>query len=75
MNEWSDLPGAGSDADIAALAEIVAGVERVETQLTAAQVAQVRLLARAGQLAASQAADSSARVRAHEMALRSIAAE
>ena len=75
MNEWSDLPGAGSDADIAVLAEIVAGVERVETQLTAAQVAQVRLLARAGQLAASQAADSSARVRAHEMALRSIAAE
>ncbi|PZU44375.1 MAG: hypothetical protein DI566_12485, partial [Microbacterium sp.] len=40
MNEWSDLPGAGSDADIAVLAEIV-----------------------------------SARVRVHEMALRSIAAE
>lgn len=65
----------GSDADIAALAEIVAGVESSAAQLTAAQVAEVRLLARAGQLAEKQAAGSRANVRAHDMALRAIAAE
>lgn len=65
----------GSDGDIAALAEIVAAVESVEVQLTAAQVAQVRVLARAGQLAEKQAVGARANVRAHDMALRSIAAE
>ncbi len=65
----------GSDADIAALAEIVAGVESTAAQLTAAQVAEVRLLARAGQLAEKQAAGSRANVRVHDMALRAIAAE
>lgn len=65
----------GSDGDIAALAEIIAGVESVERQLTSAQVAQMRLLARAGRLAEKQAEGSTANVRIHDMALRSIAAE
>ncbi len=76
MKDFSEPGGGmGSDADVAALAEIIAGVETVEGQLTAAQVAQVRLLARAGRLAESQAAGTSANVRVHDMALRSIAAE
>ncbi|WP_336632551.1 MULTISPECIES: HNH endonuclease signature motif containing protein [unclassified Microbacterium] len=71
-----DLAGAfGSDTDVAALAEIVAGVASVDAQLTAAQVAQVRLLACAGRLAAQQAAGSPESVRVHDMALRSVAAE
>lgn len=65
----------GSDGDVAALAEIAAGIESVSTDLTAAQVAEVRLLARAGQLAEKQAAGARESVRAHDMALRSIAAE
>lgn len=73
MTKFESVPS--SDDDVAVLAEIVAGVESVEAQLTAVQVAQVRLLARAGQLAERQAAGSAARVRAHDMALRSIAAE
>ncbi|WP_298742144.1 HNH endonuclease signature motif containing protein [uncultured Microbacterium sp.] len=66
---------AGSDGDIAALAEIVASVESVAAQLTAAQVAEVRLLAQAGQLAEKQASGARANVRVHDMALRAIAAE
>lgn len=65
----------GSDGDVAALAEIVAGVESVEARLNAAQVAQVVLLARAGRLAEGQTASAPQRVKAHDMALRSIAAE
>lgn len=65
----------GTDGDVGVLAEIVAAVESVEAQLTAAQVAEVRLLARAGQLAEKQSASSRANVRVHDMALRSIAAE
>ncbi|APZ34593.1 HNH endonuclease [Microbacterium aurum] len=64
-----------SDGDIAVLAEIVADVEAVQAQLTAAQVAEMRALARAGRLAEKQAAGSRDTVRVHDMALRSIAAE
>lgn len=73
MDEYSG--SMGSDADVAALASIVGEVEAAVVLLTAAQVAEVRALARAGQLAARQAAGSPAVVRAHDMALRSVAAE
>lgn len=73
MKEFAGV--SGSDGDVAVLAELVAGAERIEAQLTAVQVAQVRLLARAGRLAATQAAGASGDVREHDMALRSIAAE
>ena len=73
MDEYSG--SMGSDADVAALASIVGEVEGAVVLLTAAQVAEVRALARAGQLAARQAAGSPAVVRAHDMALRSVAAE
>ena len=64
-----------SDADFAALAEIVADVEKSQEMLAAAQVAQMRALARAGDLARKQAGRALARVREHDMALRAIAAE
>ena len=64
-----------SDGDAAALAEIAAGVESVDAVLRVAEIAQVRLLARAGQLAQKQASSSPASVRLHDMVLRSIAAE
>lgn len=64
-----------SDADTAALAEIVADVEKSQELLAAAQAAQTRALARAGDLARKQATRVLARVREHDMALRAIAAE
>ncbi|MCX6501560.1 MAG: DUF222 domain-containing protein [Microbacterium sp.] len=64
-----------SDGDTTALAEIVADVEKIKTELAALEAAQVRALARAADLAEKQAAGSSARVRDRDMALRSIAAE
>ena len=64
-----------SDGDVSVLAEIVAGIEGVDVALRAAEVAQTRLFARAGRLAATQAARSRESVRVQEMALRSIAAE
>ena len=73
MDEYSG--SMGSDADVAALVSIVGEVEGAVVLLTAAQVAEVRALARAGQLAARQAAGSPEAVRAHDMALRSVAAE
>ncbi len=73
MNDFEMVPT--GDGDLAALAEIVAGVENVDAALRAAEVGQTRLLARAGQLAAAQASGSRESVRVHEMALRSIAAE
>jgi Domain of unknown function (DUF222) len=66
---------ASSAGDVAALAEIVAGLESADVALRRAEVAHTRLLARAGQLAAAQAAGSRESVRAHDMALRAIAAE
>lgn len=64
-----------SDADSATLAQIVAEVEKTQAAIAAAQAEQTRALARAGDLARSQASRSHANVRDHDMALRSIAAE
>jgi hypothetical protein len=64
-----------TDADAAALAEIIADVEATQAAISAAQAAQTRALARAGELARKQAARALARVREHDMALRAIAAE
>ncbi|RLK52579.1 HNH endonuclease signature motif containing protein [Microbacterium telephonicum] len=61
--------------DLTVLGEIVAGFEMNTVELRHAQIAEVRLLARAGQLADAQTAGSPLRVREHDMALRSIAAE
>lgn len=76
MNDFGMIPADGDDADAdAVLADIVAGVEDADAALRAAEVAQTRLLARAGRLAAAQAAGSRESVRVHDMALRAIAAE
>src|SRR5690349_1891840 len=64
-----------TDADTAALAEIVADVEKSQQLLAAAQAAQIRALARAGDLARKQSTHALARVREHDMALRAISAE
>ena len=64
------------DSDqLSALAALVAETETVLAEVSAAQVAEVRLLARASQLAERQAATQRGSVRVHDMALRSIAAE
>lgn len=60
---------------VAVLSSLVADTEAVARAVTAAQVAEVRVLARAGRLAASEAAGQCASVREHDMVLRSIAAE
>ncbi|MGU3355738.1 hypothetical protein ACLBWJ_00625 [Microbacterium sp. M4A5_1d] len=67
--------GMGSDGDVDVLAQLVADAEGIADAARAAQVREVRLLAAAGQLAESQAAGSSEKVKAREMALRGIAAE
>ncbi len=72
-DEFASVPS--SDGDVAVLAEIVADVESVQAQLAVAQVAEMRALARAGQLAEKQASGARDTVRVHDMALRSIAAE
>jgi hypothetical protein len=64
-----------SDADAAELAEIVHGVVAAQARVAAAQTAQMRLLARAQKLAHKQMIGASSKVRAHDMALRGIAAE
>lgn len=63
------------DADLAMLAEIVSGIESFSEANRHAQIGELRMLARAGQLAEKQSRGASERVKAHEMALRSIAAE
>lgn len=60
---------------VAVLSGLVADTEAVARAVTAAQVAEVRVLARAGQLAEREAAAQRASVREHDMVLRSIAAE
>ncbi|MCZ4067987.1 DUF222 domain-containing protein [Microbacterium sp. H37-C3] len=67
--------GTGSDADVDALAQLVADAEGVSDAARAVQVREVRVLAAAGVLAERQAADASEKVKAREMALRGIAAE
>src|SRR5688572_15415878 len=64
-----------TDADAAALAAIVADVEKTQALIAAAQAEQTKALARAGELARKQGARALARVREHDMALRAIAAE
>ncbi|MFS0866896.1 DUF222 domain-containing protein [Microbacterium sp. 179-B 1A2 NHS] len=66
---------ASPGAYVASLAGIVADVEAVSREVAAAQIRELRVLARAGQLAEEQAVGSGSRVRVHDMALRSIAAE
>ncbi|MFS0867675.1 DUF222 domain-containing protein [Microbacterium sp. 179-B 1A2 NHS] len=73
MNSTAETPG--SDAYLASLAAVVHDVEGLERRLAAVQIEQLRVLARAGRLAENQAAGSGSRVRVHDMALRSIAAE
>ncbi|GAA1700714.1 hypothetical protein GCM10009808_18010 [Microbacterium sediminicola] len=64
-----------SDADAAALNEIVSDIERVQREIAALEVRRTRLYARAGGLAQKQSQGRSAKVAAHDMALRGIAAE
>lgn len=64
-----------TDADLGALCQILADFEDAEVRAAREEVARVRVLARAGQLARKQAAGQTAKVRAHDMALRSIALE
>ncbi|GAB3397941.1 hypothetical protein GCM10027515_02660 [Schumannella luteola] len=61
--------------EVVTLPGLVGEAESALAALTAGQVAEVRMLARAGQLAEAEAAGSPVNVRAHDMALRSIAAE
>lgn len=63
------------DTDAVSLGVLVADVEAVERDVALAQIRQLRVLARAGRYAASQALDADERVRAHDMALRSVSAE
>jgi len=68
-------PSAGVVGGAATLTGLVGEAEAALAALTAGQVAEVRMLARAGRLAETEAAGAPANVRAHDMALRSIAAE
>lgn len=63
------------DGGAASLAEIVASIEHTDAVIAAAQAAQTRALAAAGELARQQSAGASRTVREHDMALRAIAAE
>jgi hypothetical protein len=73
MTEVTEMPDSGDYP--AVLAGIVADVETVARRLAAAQIDELRLLAAAGRLAQAQAVGKHIRVRMHDMALRSIAAE
>src|SRR5690349_19704240 len=64
-----------TDGDAAVLAEVVAEVQKTQALIAAAQAAQTRALARAGELARVQGLRSRVSVREHDMALRAIAAE
>ncbi|TPW72290.1 HNH endonuclease signature motif containing protein [Schumannella sp. 10F1B-5-1] len=73
--DGSDVADAASGSSVDVLRELVGEAEQVSAAVSLAQVAEVRMLARAGQLAELDAAGASANVRSHDMALRSIAAE
>ncbi|WP_394289268.1 DUF222 domain-containing protein [Microbacterium sp.] len=73
MTSTPEAPG--SDAYLASLAGIVHEVEAAERLVAAGQITQLRVLARAGQLAEAQTVGADRRVAAHDMALRCIAAE
>lgn len=65
----------GGGRFVTALAGLVDDTVAVARAVTAAQVAEVRVLARAGQLADREASGQRGSVRQHDMVLRSIAAE
>ncbi|TPW78188.1 DUF222 domain-containing protein, partial [Schumannella soli] len=66
----------GEDADHeVTLERLVARAETVSARACAAQVAEVRMLADAGRLAERDSAGSPGSVKAHDMALRAVAAE
>ncbi|MDD7927978.1 HNH endonuclease signature motif containing protein [Microbacterium thalli] len=67
--------GSGSDANLAALAELLVDAAGVTDAARAVQIREVRVLAAAGRLAEQQSAGADERVKAREMALRGIAAE
>ncbi|MFS0712464.1 DUF222 domain-containing protein [Microbacterium sp. 2P01SA-2] len=67
--------GMGSDADVDALAMLVADAEGAADAARFAQIREVRVLAAAGMLAEKQSAGAPEKVKAREMALRGIAAE
>jgi hypothetical protein len=73
MTEATEMPGGGDYPTV--LAGIVADVEAMARKLAAVQIEELRLLAAAGRLAQAQAVGKHIRVRMHDMALRSIAAE
>ncbi|AZS43064.1 hypothetical protein BWL13_00606 [Microbacterium oleivorans] len=73
MTEATETPG--GENYLATLASLVADVSDVARQVAAAQIAELRVLAAAGRLAEEQAVQQNAKVRLHDMALRSIAAE
>ncbi|CAL4859228.1 DUF222 domain-containing protein [Microbacterium sp. MM2322] len=73
MTDAAETPG-GEDY-LAALAGIVADVGDVAVEMARVQVRELRVLAAAGRLAEEQTAPRNAKVRLHDMALRSIAAE
>ncbi|WP_157526390.1 DUF222 domain-containing protein, partial [Microbacterium oleivorans] len=73
MADAAETPG-GEDY-LAALAGLVSDVSDAARQVAAAQIAELRVLAAAGRLAEEQAVQQNAKVRLHDMALRSIAAE
>jgi hypothetical protein len=73
MAEAIEMPDGGDYPTV--LAGIVADVETVARKLATAQIEELRLLAAAGRLAEAQAVGKHIRVRMHDMALRSIAAE
>jgi hypothetical protein len=73
MTEAMETPG--GESYLAAIAGIVAEVEDVSRQIAAGQIAELRVLAAAGRLAEEQGAHQDAKVRLHDMVLRSISAE
>ncbi|TDL46099.1 HNH endonuclease signature motif containing protein [Microbacterium oleivorans] len=73
MAEAMETPG--GEAYLAAIAGIVADAEDIGRQIAAGQIAELRMLAAAGQLADQQGARKDANVLLHDMALRSISAE
>ncbi|SCY52308.1 protein of unknown function [Microbacterium sp. LKL04] len=73
MAEATEIPG--GEAYLAAIAGIVADAEDIGRQIAAGQIAELRMLAAAGQLADQQGARKDANVLLHDMALRSISAE
>ncbi|EZP27592.1 HNH endonuclease signature motif containing protein [Microbacterium oleivorans] len=73
MTDAMETPG--GENYLATLAGIVSDVGDVAVEMARVQVRELRVLAAAGRLAEEQAAPRNAKVRLHDIALRSIAAE